>query len=140
VPEELVGTKVLDVDIDQLAAAAIDGVAAHHLDVVGDIPVAAVAHVDSAPHRRIFEEVAPRRAHHLHARQDLGDAQSQQDRRRHVAGQLQPIGELVCQVRRRFHREIFTKKLIWGAFVMCLSITINKLYYFIATILFVESF
>jgi hypothetical protein len=55
VPEELVGAEVLDVDIDQLAAAAIDGVAAHLLDVVwavleGD----RVAHVDGAPHRRVL--------------------------------------------------------------------------------------
>jgi len=34
VPEELVGAEVPDVDIDQLAAAAIDGVAAHLLEVV----------------------------------------------------------------------------------------------------------
>ena len=109
VPEELVGAEVLEVDIDQLAAAAIDGVAAHPLEIVVIPVVVGVAHVDGAPHRRVLAEVAPQRAHHLRARQDLDGAQSQQDRRRHVPGQLQPVGELVCEDRSRVHRDIFSK-------------------------------
>jgi hypothetical protein len=102
-PEELVGAEVLDFDIDQLAAAAIHGVAAHLLEL-GELPVVAgLTHVDGEPHRRFLAEFAPRRAHPLRARQDLDGAQSQQDRRRQVSGQLQPVGEVVCRVRRRVH-------------------------------------
>jgi len=103
VPEELVGAEVLDVDIDQLAAAAIDGVAAHLLEVVREPQEAQcdrVSHVDGAPHRRVLAEVVPRRAHHLRARQDLECLQSHQDRRRHVPGQSQPVAEFVFSVRR----------------------------------------
>jgi hypothetical protein len=72
VPEELVGAEVLDVDIDQLAAAATDGVAAHLLEVIREPQEGeGLAHVDGAPHRRVLAEVVPRRAHHLCARQDL---------------------------------------------------------------------
>ena len=109
-PEEIVGAEVLEVDIDQLAAAAIDGVAAHPLEFVVLPLVVGVAHVDGAPHRRVLAEFAPRRAHPLRARQDLDGAQSHQDGRRHVPGQLQPVAELVCGVRTRVHREIFSKK------------------------------
>jgi hypothetical protein len=145
VPEELVGAAVLDAYIDQLAAAAIDGVAAHRLEVVGEPPaVARVAQFDGAPHRRVLAEVAPQRAHQLRALQDLDGAQSQQDRRRHVTGQVQPVAEFVCEVRRRVHREIFSKMLgfsgkikswglrcvcvVWGLYLLtsCLSIIINK--------------
>jgi hypothetical protein len=35
-------------------------------------------------------------------------SKSHQDRRRHVPGQSQPVGEFVCRVRRRVHREIFS--------------------------------
>jgi hypothetical protein len=101
VPEELVGAKELEVDIDQLAAAAIDGVAAHLLEVVRALPEGeGLAHVDGAPHRRVLAEVVPRRAHHLRARQDLECLQSHQDRRRHVPGQSQPVAEFVFSVRR----------------------------------------
>jgi hypothetical protein len=109
VPEELVAAKVLDIDIDQLAAAAIDGVPAHPLDFVVLPLVVGVAHVDGAPQRRVLAEFAPRRAHSLRARQDLDGAQSHQDRHRHVPGQLQPVPELVCWVRRRVHGKIFSK-------------------------------
>jgi len=81
VPEELVGAEVLNVDIDQLAAAAIDGVAAHLLEDVREHPVRGfgVAHVDGAPHRLVLAEVVPRRAYHLRARQNLEYIQSHQD-------------------------------------------------------------
>jgi hypothetical protein len=109
VPEELVGAEVLDVDIDQLAAAATDGVAAHLLEVIREPQEGeGLAHVDGAPNRRVLAEVVPRRAHYLCARQDLECLQSHQDRRRHVPGQSQPVGEFVCRVRRRVHREIFS--------------------------------
>jgi hypothetical protein len=105
VPEELVGAEVLDVDIDQLAAAAIDGVATHLLENVRELPEGdGVAHVDGTPHRRVLAEVVPRRAHLLRARQDLECLQSHKDRRRHVPGQSQPVAEFV---RRRVHCEIF---------------------------------
>lgn len=77
--EELIRAEVLDVDINQLATAAIDGVAAHPLEFVVHPLVVSVAHVDSALHRRVLEEFAPRRAHPLRARQDLGCAKSQQE-------------------------------------------------------------
>jgi hypothetical protein len=107
--EELVGAEVLDVDIDQLAAAAIDRVAAHPLEVVRELPALEIpegeglAHVDGAPHRRVLAEVVPLRAHHLRARQDVEYLQSHQDRRRHVPGQSQPVAGFVG---RRVHREI----------------------------------
>jgi len=105
VPEELVGAEVLNVDIDQLAAAVIDGVAAHLLDVVRAVPEGdGVAHVDSAPHRRVLAKVVPRRAYHLRARQYIEYLQSHQDRHRHVPGQSQPVAGFV---RRRVHSEIF---------------------------------
>jgi len=110
VPEELVGAEVLDVDIDQLAAAAIDRVAAHPLEVVRELPALEIpegeglAHVDGAPHRRVLAEVVPLRAHHLRARQDVEYLQSHQDRRRHVPGQSQPVAGFVG---RRVHCEIF---------------------------------
>jgi hypothetical protein len=85
-----------------------------------------VAHVDGAPHGRVLAEFAPRRAHHLRARQDLDGVQSKQDRRRHLSWQLQPVAELACEVRRSVHRQIFSRKLgfswtikSWGLGSVC---------------------
>lgn len=112
-PEGLVGAKVLDVDIDQLAAAAIDGVAAHLLEVVREIQKLQEglgdAHVDGAPHRPVLAEVVPRRAYHLCARQDIEYLQSHQDRHRHIPDQSQPVAEFI---KRRVHSEIFCARVI----------------------------
>jgi hypothetical protein len=62
VPKKLVGVEILDVDIDQLVAVAIDGVVAHLLeDVLVDLKKGdGVAHVDGVPHRQVLAEVVPR--------------------------------------------------------------------------------
>lgn len=68
VGEELVVAKVLDVDISQLVAIAIDGMNAHVLEVVGQVKevtdtIAAIAHINGVPHGRVFAEIVPRHAH-----------------------------------------------------------------------------
>jgi hypothetical protein len=82
--EELVGAEVLDVDINQLAAAAIDGIAAHPLEFVVFPIVVGVTNVDGTLHRRVLAESVPWRAHPLRARQDFDGTQSQQDQRHHI--------------------------------------------------------
>ena len=97
VVEKIVGAEELDVDITQLTGAAIDGVAAHLLDV----QVIVIAHVDGAPHGGVFAEIAPMQANLLRALQDLDCSQSLQNRRRHIPWKFQPVPVLLTTSRRR---------------------------------------
>ena len=102
--EEIVSAEVLDADITQLTGAAIDGVAAHLLEVIAvqrRVPVLVIAHVDGAPHGGVFAEIAPMRADPLRALQDLDCSQSLQNRRRHVPRKFQPVPVLLTTSRRR---------------------------------------
>ena len=98
--EEIISAEVLDADITQLTGAAIDGVAAHLLEVI-EVPVLVIAHVDGAPHGGVFAEIAPMHAHLLRALQDLDCPQSLQNRRRHVPRKFQPVPVLLTTSRRR---------------------------------------
>ena len=95
VDEEFVGAKVLDVDISQLAATAIDGVNAHFLEVVGHVvEVTEIMHIDRTPHGRVFADIAPQHAHLLGALQDI-DWQPLENRHRHVFREIQPVPVLL---------------------------------------------
>jgi hypothetical protein len=71
VVEEIVSDEVLEIDISQLPGTAIDGIAAHLLEVS---EVIEVVHFDGAPHEWILAEIVPQLAHMLRARQDLDGA------------------------------------------------------------------
>lgn len=87
--EQFIGAEILDVNIGQLAAAAVDGVTAHRLQVVRHVEeIAKVAHVDGAPHHRVLADVAPCGTHALSGRQDLDRTQQRQYLGRHVPRKL----------------------------------------------------
>lgn len=89
--EELVVAEVLDVEVEAAAVAPVDGAAAHVGEVVvRQVPV--VAHVDGLPHGGVQAEGAPVGAHQLRCREDLDGAELQQDRRRDIPRELQPVG------------------------------------------------
>lgn len=82
---------MLDGDVDQLAGAPINGVAAHFLELVHLVLPAVVSHIDSAPHERVLADFVPFRAHHLSALQKPDRADTCQDRRRDVVGDFEPV-------------------------------------------------
>lgn len=92
--EEFVATEVLEVDVDAAAVAAVDGVAAHDLEVVGvhiREVLRRVAHVDGLPHRGVLADGAPGGAHTLCGGEDLHGAELQEDRRHDLPRELQPV-------------------------------------------------
>lgn len=88
--EEPVVAEVLDVEFEAAAAAPVDGAAVH----VGEVAVRqvlVVAHVDDLPHGGVQAEGAPGGAHQLRGREDLDGAKLQEDRRRDLPRELQPV-------------------------------------------------
>lgn len=92
VGEELIGAEVFDIDIEQAAGAAINGVAAHLVEVeVVVSKEAVVSHVDGAPHEAVLADSAPRHAHLLSSRQDFDGAEAGEDGGRDLLRELQPV-------------------------------------------------
>lgn len=92
IKQKLIGTKILDIDIKQVATAAIDSVDAHHFeDTVLGRYITQIVHIDGSPHQWVFADLSPLRADVLGALQDLKCTQPRENRGRHVQGQLQPI-------------------------------------------------
>lgn len=94
--EEIIGAEVLDIDIDQTAAAPINGVAAHLLHVVRKfiVEILIIAHVDSAPHQRVLEHCAPFHAHLLNGLQDIDRSQPREYGRRDFVREFGPVSEV----------------------------------------------
>ncbi|KAF4363054.1 hypothetical protein F8388_013418 [Cannabis sativa] len=90
--KKLISSKVLDVNIKELAIAAINNIATHLFEVQIRIRIAVVTHIDGSPHERVFTDIKPRFADHLNTGHDFDRAQPKKNRRSQVLRQLQPVG------------------------------------------------
>lgn len=67
--KKIIRTKVLNIDINQITRAPINGVPTNLFQIIIHIPeITQVSHVDASPHGRILADLAPRAAHVLCAR------------------------------------------------------------------------
>ena len=89
--QQFIGTKILNIDVNQLALAAIDSVAAHLIQIVRHFPeISGISHVDAPPLGRISANTLPRSARMLRRRQQLDRPQLVQNRSRYLPRKLEP--------------------------------------------------
>ena len=90
--EQIVSTKVLNIDINQTTLTSINSMATHNLQIIRHImKVTQIVHVNGFPHGGVHRNAPPRSAHILSARDNLYCAQFEKNGSGDVTRKVKPI-------------------------------------------------